>query len=100
MDDYDKNDLRNSIEQCCENIKEIIRQEYLITDVAYREWIEPLKYGGTTGNMVNIIIPHQSAHAGKYISTKYRLLFQKVFSDMNDRCCEVKFITEAEPNDA
>ena len=40
----------DNIEKNWDEIKNTIRKEYNVSDVAYSTWIDPLKFGGSSGN--------------------------------------------------
>ena len=61
----------NNIESSWDSIKENIRKEYNISDVAYSTWIEPLKYGGIKSNNVIVIIPSDKSLSLNYKEKKY-----------------------------
>ena len=57
-----------------EEIKEIIKKEYDLTDISYNTWIKPLKYYKDENHTVTILIPSDQAHAVSYITNKYKNL--------------------------
>ena len=59
----------SEISEKWEEIKEIIKKEYELTDVSYNTWIKPLKFYKEENNTVIILIPSDQAHALQ-ISTK------------------------------
>ena len=89
----------NNIEKNWDNIKETIRKEYNVSDVAYSTWIDPLKFGGNNGNIVNIIIPSDKSLSLDYVSRKYTDCFKVTITEMMDQSYNIKFILEKEKTD-
>ncbi len=77
-----------------EEIKEIIKKEYDLTDISYNTWIKPLKFHSVEENMVTILIPSDQAHAVSYITNKYKNFFQVSISEMFDKEYQVSFLLE------
>ena len=74
-------------------IKETIKEEYNITDISYKTWLEPLEFYNVTDDVVNIIIPaDQGHHALTYISSKYKSFFKVTITEMFDHNYEVNFL--------
>ena len=42
-------------------IKETVRREYILSDISYHTWIEPLEFYNVENDIVNIIIPSDQA---------------------------------------
>lgn len=82
------------IKEKWQDIKDIVRREYHISDIAYRTWVESLEYYNVKDNVVNILIPSDQAHALNYISSKFNDYFCVTISEMFDHAYEVKFILE------
>ena len=55
-----------------DEIKESLRIEYELTDIAYRTWIEPLKIGQIKNNTVYITITRELAPNIAMVNKKYR----------------------------
>lgn len=77
-----------------EEIKEIIKKEYDLTDISYNTWIKPLKYYKDENHTVTILIPSDQAHAVSYITNKYKNFFQVSISEMFNSEYQVSFILE------
>ncbi len=74
-------------------IKETIKEEYNITDISYKTWLEPLEFYNVTDDVVNIVIPaDQGHHALTYISSKYKSFFKVTITEMFDHNYEVNFL--------
>ncbi len=77
-----------------EEIKETVRREYNLSDISYHTWVKPLALHNIEGDVVNIIIPSDQAHALNYISSKYKSFFQVTITEMFDYNYDVSFILE------
>ena len=77
-----------------EEIKEIIKKEYELTDVSYNTWIKPLKFYKEEDSTVTILIPSDQAHAVNYITNKYKNFFQVSISEIFNKEYKVSFLLE------
>ena len=77
-----------------EEIKEIIKKEYDLTDISYNTWIKPLKFYKDENHTVTILIPSDQAHAVSYITNKYKNFFQVSISEIFNSEYQVSFILE------
>ena len=77
-----------------QSIKENIRKEFEITDIAYNIWIEPLKYSNYKDNTVTILVPNNHTQMVDYISKKYKSCFQVIISEFVGTMCEIVFTLE------
>ncbi len=85
-----------------DEIKEIVRIEYEVTDLAYNTWILPLKFGEIKNNTVYLIVPKELSQTIFVIKNKYYIPFKvsinealgKSFEDQY----EVEFVTESVQN--
>lgn len=77
-----------------DEIKEIIKKEYDLTDISYNTWIKPLKFYKDENNMVTILIPSDQAHAVCYITNKYKNFFQVSISEIFNKEYQVSFLLE------
>ena len=84
----------NNIDSSWDSIKENIRKEYNISDVAYSTWIEPLKYGGIKSNNVIVIIPSDKSLSLSYIEKKYKDFFNVTIAEMTETNYDVIFMLE------
>ena len=82
------------IKQNWKEIKENIRKEFEITDIAYNIWIEPLKYSSYINNVVTILIPNNHTQMVDYIIKKYKSCFQVIISELIGEMCEIEFTLE------
>ena len=77
-----------------DEIKEIIKNEYDLTDISYNTWIKPLKFYKDENHTVTILIPSDQAHAVSYITNKYKNFFQVSISEMFNDEYQISFILE------
>ena len=77
-----------------DEIKEIIKNEYDLTDISYNTWIKPLKFYKEENHTVTILIPSDQAHAVSYITNKYKKFFQVSISEMFNDEYQISFILE------
>lgn len=84
----------SEISEKWEEIKEIIKKEYELTDVSYNTWIKPLKFYKEENSTVIILIPSDQAHAVNYITNKYKNFFQVSISEIFNKEYQVSFLLE------
>ncbi len=77
-------------------IREQVKIEYDIMDVAYDTWIVPLKLFSVNDGVVKIVIPQELAMGFSIIDKKYKLPFQVKISEIMNKRYDVEFITEEE----
>lgn len=77
-----------------EEIKQIVKKEYGISEVSYKTWIMPLKFHSIENNNIKIVIPSDQAHIVDYLTSKYKIYFQVSISEMFDNDYEVSFLLE------
>ena len=77
-----------------EEIKQIVKKEYGISEVSYKTWIMPLKFHSIENNNIQIVIPSDQAHIVDYLTSKYKIYFQVSISEMFDNDYEVSFLLE------
>lgn len=75
-------------------IKETIKNEYGLTEISYRTWVEPLAFYNASNNVVKIIIPAEQSHMIGYITSKYKSFFQVIITEMMEHEYDVQFILE------
>ena len=80
------------IRQQWETIKDFIHKDYDITDIAYKIWVQPLKYQGCKDHVVTILIPSPQPEMLDYIKKNYKKCFQEVISDMFQESFNVEFV--------
>ena len=84
----------NEIKEKWDEIKEIVRREYDLTEISYNTWIAPLKLHTVENNIVTILIPSEQAHALNYISNKYKSYFQVTISELMNHTYDISFLLE------
>lgn len=84
----------DSIKDNWDLIKETLRTEYDLSEIAYTTWIAPLKFYSMENNIVTILIPSDQSHFLNYISNKYKSYFQVTISEMMNHTYDISFILE------
>ena len=85
-----------NIKEYWNEIKETVRREYHLSDIAYDTWIEHLEFYNVENDVINIMIPFNQSHALDYISKKYKDYFKVTITEMFDHNYEVNFLLENE----
>ncbi len=78
------------------HIRERVKIENDISDIAYDTWIKPMDIFSVDNGIVKIIIPQEQATGVNYISNKYKLPFLVTISEVMNKRYDVEFITEAD----
>jgi len=89
----------DNIKEKWNEIKNIIRKEYDLSNISYNTWIEPLKLHEVKDDVVTIIIPSDQSHALNYISNKYKNYFQVTITEMLEHTYAVDFVLEKNIDD-
>jgi chromosomal replication initiator protein len=89
----------NEIKDRWNEIKEIIRKEYDLTEVSFKTWIAPLQFYKAEKDVVTIMIPSEQAHLIKYIHNKYYICFKATISELMEHDYDVVFIGESDAVD-
>ena len=77
-----------------EDIKEALKHEYEISNIAFETWIKPLQLDSVVDDVVYIIIPNDKANVSSYINSKYKTIFQVAISEKCNHTYDVSFILE------
>lgn len=77
-----------------ENIKEQVKLEHAISDIAYKTWIMPLTIYELKDNTVLIKLPKELEQGKSFYINKYQIPLMVAISEALQIECEVKFITE------
>ena len=77
-----------------EEIKEALKHEYEISNIAFETWIKPLQLDSVVDDVVYIIIPNDKANVSSYINSKYKTIFQVAISEKCNHTYDVSFILE------
>ena len=84
----------DSIKDNWDLIKETLRKEYELSDIAYSTWIAPLNFYQVENDVITILIPSNQSHFLNYISNKYKNYFQVRLSEMMAHSYDISFILE------
>ena len=94
----------NEIKDRWNEIKEMIKVEYDLTDISFNNWVEPLQFYKVEDDIVTILIPSAQARLLKYIQKNYYFCFKATISELMNHEYDVVFIAEddaiAEKQDA
>ena len=77
-----------------EKIKEHIREEYGLSDISYKTWIENLSLYKVENHVVTIMIPSDQSYSLTYIDSKYKNYFRVTITEMLEEDYDVEFILE------
>ena len=84
------------IKQSWQNIKEHIRDNYGLSNISYKTWIEDLEIASIEDNVVVIRIPSDNQFKLTYISKNYIDFFRVTISELLGEEYDVRFILEKE----
>lgn len=84
------------IKQKWDEIKEILRNEYELTNISFNTWVAPLQFYKEENDIVYILIPSEQAHLQGYIQKQYTIYFNVTISELMNHDYTVAFITEKE----
>ncbi len=82
------------IKEQWEEIKEGLKYEYEISNIAFETWIKPLQIDSVADDIVYIVIPNDKANVSSYINSKYKTIFQVAISEKFNHTYDVSFILE------
>ncbi len=85
-----------ALQQNWTDIKEMIRDEYGLSDVSYNTWVKDLILGPVEGTSVHIIIPKKSSLMYNYYEKKFKDPFEATLSEALNEECTVVFEFEEE----
>ncbi len=77
-----------------QEIKETVKRDHEISDVAYKAWIIPLQIHSINENIIYLLVPTEQSPGVNYISNKYKTLFIVAISEVMNKEYGVEFITE------
>lgn len=86
----------NEIKDRWDEIKEILRREYELTNISFNTWVSPLQFYKVENDIVTIMIPAEQAHLLKYIQKQYQMCFQVTISELMNHDYGIAFIIESE----
>ena len=84
------------IKQSWQNIKEHIRDNYGLSNISYKTWIEDLEIAKITDNTVVIRIPSDNQLKLTYITKNYSDFFKVTISELLGEEYDVRLILEKE----
>lgn len=84
----------NEIKDRWNEIKEMIKVEYDLTDISFNNWVDPLQFYKAEDNIVTILIPSAQARLLKYIQKNYYFCFKATISELMNQDYDVVFIAE------
>ncbi len=84
------------IRQNWNTIKEHIRDEYKLSNISYKTWIENLEIASIQGDTVIISVPSDKALMRSYIASNYEALFKITITEMLNHDYEISFVLESE----
>lgn len=84
------------IKQKWDEIKDILRKEYELTNISFNTWVAPLQFFKEENDIVYILIPSEQAHLQGYIQKQYTIYFNVTISELMNHDYTVTFITEKE----
>lgn len=84
------------IKEAWPEIKNTVRNEYNISNVAYNTWIEPLQIYTVEEDLVTILINSDKQQILVYISSRYKDFFKVTICEMFDHDYDVAFILESD----
>lgn len=82
------------IKEKWDEIKEILRNEYELTNISFNTWVAPLQFYKEENDVVYILIPSEQAHLQSYIQKQYTIYFNVTISELMNHDYTVTFITE------
>lgn len=84
----------DAIKEQWNEIKETVRKEYSLSNIAFETWINPLEPHSVIDDVIYILIPNDKSNMFAYINSKYKTFFQVTISEMLDHNYDVVFILE------
>lgn len=84
----------NEIKNRWNEIKDMIKNEYDLTDISFNNWVQPLQFYKVEDDVVTILIPPAQARLLKYIQKNYYFCFKATISEMMNHEYDVVFIAE------
>ncbi|MCI2050195.1 MAG: chromosomal replication initiator protein DnaA [Lachnospiraceae bacterium] len=96
MTDMDSNAKR--INDNWNLIKEQIQEEYSLSSISYKTWVEPLTVKSVEGSVVTILVHSDQNYMLKYITERYTDFFRVTISEFMGSEYEVCFVLETAPS--
>ncbi len=79
-----------------DEIRQNLQQEFAISGISYRTWIEPLTVYSVKDHIVTIQIHSDQSQMLRYISERYTKFFEVIISETMGQDYSVTFILEKE----
>ncbi len=77
-------------------IKEMVRDEYKISNISYKTWLENLEIASIENDTVTICIPSDKAVMRTYIASNYEVFFRVIISEMLNHEYSIAFVLKTE----
>lgn len=91
------NDSANILKENWEKIKNIVKTEYNVSNIAYSTWIAPLVFYNEENDIITVLITGNNSDnslASEYINNKYKTFFQVAISEFMNHEYDINFILE------
>ncbi len=86
-------EITEKLKQNWESIKDKVRTDATITNVAYRTWVDPLVFHDFKDNTVTVVISDDNAVALDYVPSHYLVFFKVAISELlDDMEIDVSFV--------
>ncbi|MCM1102992.1 MAG: chromosomal replication initiator protein DnaA [Clostridium sp.] len=92
-----RTDNEKKLKENWEQIKETIKTEYNVSNIAYNTWISPLSFHHEENDVITALITGTNADnslALEYINNKYKTFFQVTISEFMNHEYDIKFVLE------
>ena len=89
---YSTKEITDKLKNNWEEIKRTIKNEFGITEISYKTWIDPLSVYSVSDNTVTILIPSDNSMALQYIINHYMDFIKVTISEFLEIMVDVSFI--------
>lgn len=80
-----------------QDVKELIRDEFQLTDVSYDTWIKPLEIFNVKDNTIYILVDCENAYMTRnYIKRRYDIQFKTAFAEITKHDYNIEYIIPEE----
>ncbi len=86
--------MSNIIEENWDQILNTMKEEYELTDISFKTWLQPLTISSFDGSELVLLYPGDP-NGAEYINKRYRLFFQVTIEEITGVHCEIRFVTPA-----
>ncbi len=90
-------DNEKKLKENWEKIKNIVKTEYNVSNIAYNTWIDPLQFYREENDVITVLITGNNADnslASEYINNKYKTFFQVTISEFMNHEYDIRFVLE------